>query len=171
MRFSTLSGLLAALTLTAAQAPSLSAYTDAEIRSGDAFQDVADFASAASRANIASRQGRSCTWANASVRREWRTLPQATRKSFTDAVVCLQHLEPQVMTADQARDYPGVHSRYDEYVATHINYTYNIHDTADFFAWHRGFTYFMEQDLRNLCGCESPLLISISYANSIQIPA
>jgi tyrosinase len=37
-------------------------------------------------------------------------------------------------------------------MSRHVNYTYNIHDTADFFAWHRGFVHFFEQDLRNLCG-------------------
>lgn len=56
------------------------------------------------------------------------------------------------MTPAEASSYPGVHSRYDEYVATHINMTYNIHVTADFFQWHRTFIHFWEQDLKNLCG-------------------
>lgn len=166
MRVSTLGGLIAASTLAAAQAPSLSAYTDADILSGDAFRDVSDIASKAMQSNIASRADASCTWATADVRREWRTLPQTTRKSFTDAVTCLQGLPPQSMTASQAAAYPGVHSRFDEYVATHINYTYNIHDTADFFAWHRGFTYFMEQDLKKLCGCKLPRGPSINHADA-----
>lgn len=76
----------------------------------------------------------------------------ATRKNYTDAVTCLQNTPPRVMTAKQAPSYPGVKSRYDEYVATHINYTYNIHDTADFFAWHRTFIHFLEKDLQTLCG-------------------
>lgn len=42
-------------------------------------------------------------------------------------------------------------SRYDEYVATHINYTYNIHETADFLAWHRFFIHSLEQDLIHYC--------------------
>ena len=75
-----------------------------------------------------------------------------SRKSFTDAVTCLQNLPPQSMTSDEASTYPGVKSRHDEYVATHINYTYIIHGTADFFAWHRTFIHFYEQDLKNLCG-------------------
>ncbi|CZT19101.1 related to tyrosinase [Ramularia collo-cygni] len=151
MRFTTLSGLLAASTLAAAQSPSLSAYTNAEIRNGHAFQNISAIASEAMQSNIQSRAKSQCTWNNADVRREWRTLPAATRKSFTDAVICLQKLEPQVMTADLAASHPGVKSRFDEYIATHINYTLHIHDTADFFAWHRGFTHFLEQDLRDLC--------------------
>lgn len=160
MRYLTIGGLVAVATLTAAQAPSLDSYTNAEIRSGDAFQNISDIASETMESNIKSRTSTSCTWNNADVRKEWRTLPAATRKEFTDAVICLQKMEPQVMTADQAADYPGVKSRYDEFVATHINYTYNIHDTADFFAWHRGFTHFMEQDLKVLCGCQSSYGIS-----------
>nr|POE94522.1 tyrosinase-like protein orsc [Quercus suber] len=61
-------------------------------------------------------------------------------------------MKPTVMTAAEAPNYPGVKSRYDEYVATHINYTYNIHDTADFFSWHRTFIHFLEKDLQTLCG-------------------
>ncbi|EME47601.1 hypothetical protein DOTSEDRAFT_166790 [Dothistroma septosporum NZE10] len=104
------------------------------------------------RSNIGSRANAQCTYDNAHVRREWRTLPRATRKSFTDAVVCLQSMKPQIMTTAQAHQYAGVKSRWDEFVATHINYTMNIHDTADFFAWHRAFVSYLEEDLRTLCG-------------------
>lgn len=152
MLFPILGGLAAVSAFTAAQAPSLSSYTDAEILSGAAFQNISDIASETMQSNIGSNPA--CTYDNADVRKEWRTLPKATRKEFTDAVICLQKMKPQSMTADEAADYPGVHSRFDEYVATHINYTYNIHDTADFFAWHRAFTHFMEQDLKTLCGCK-----------------
>lgn len=79
-------------------------------------------------------------------------MPQAARISFTDAVTCLQNLPPQVMTAEEAPLYPGVKSRYDEYLATHINYTLVIHFTADFLAWHRFFIHSFEQDLKNHCG-------------------
>lgn len=79
-------------------------------------------------------------------------MTKANRKSYTDAVTCLQNLAPQRMTAAQAAQYPGVKSRYDEYIATHINYTLSIHFTADFLAWHRYFIHNYEQDLKNLCG-------------------
>lgn len=74
------------------------------------------------------------------------------RKNFTDSVICLQTLPPQVMTEEEAPSYPGIRTRYDEYLATHINLTLFIHDTADFLAWHRFYIHSFEQDLRNLCG-------------------
>lgn len=104
-----------------------------------------------------------------------RQMSQELRKGFTNAVTCLQNLPPQRMTADEASTYPGVKSRYDEcvelfqvlfgfcsliatrYVATHINYTLNIHDTADFLAWHRGYIHYLEQDLQNLCDYQGKL--------------
>lgn len=79
-------------------------------------------------------------------------MSEAQRKSYTDAVTCLQNMPPQVMTAAEAPSYPGVKSRHDEYVATHINYTLVIHGTADFLAWHRFFIHSYEQDLKNHCG-------------------
>jgi len=136
-----------------AQAPSTSDYTSAEVADGTAFNNVSGIALRNLQYNLASRaQNTSCTYASADVRQEWRELDQTTRKSFTDAVTCLINMPPTHMTAAEAPDYPGVKSRQDEYVATHINYTYNIHDTADFLAWHRTFIHFWEQDLKNLCG-------------------
>lgn len=108
MRFATLASLASTATLAAAQAPSMNDYSAADIASGAAFQDIWDIANDNMRSNIGSRTKAQCTYENAKVRREWRTLPQATRKSFTDAVVCLQNMDPQVMTAAQAAQYPGV---------------------------------------------------------------
>lgn len=154
MHFSTTVVGLATAALTAAQAPSINDFTAAQIANGEAFRNISTYADETMQSNIAGRANAQCTYENASVRREWRTLPEATRKSFTDAVTCLQNHAPTHMTNLEGPNYPGVKSRFDEYVATHINYTLNIHDTADFFAWHRAFTYFLEQDLINLCGYE-----------------
>lgn len=57
--------------------------------------------------------------------------------------------------AAQASTYPGIRSRYDEYVATHINLTDVIHFTANFHAWHRYFIHAYETDLRTYCGYNS----------------
>lgn len=84
-------------------------------------------------------------------------MSNSMRKEYTDAVTCLQNTAPQVMTADEASSYPGVKSRYDEYVATHTNYTYHIHETADFLAWHRFYIHSFEQDLKSLCGYSGAL--------------
>lgn len=87
-------------------------------------------------------------------------MSKAARKSFTDAITCLQALPPQVMTADEAPSYPGVKSRFDEYLATHINYTLSIHFTADFLAWHRFYIHSFEQDLKNHCGYTGHLYVN-----------
>ncbi|EME86657.1 uncharacterized protein MYCFIDRAFT_210572 [Pseudocercospora fijiensis CIRAD86] len=152
MRFNTFTSLATLAALAAAQAPSIKQYTTSQLSSGAAWRNISDIAHETMRSNVGSRQNAACTYDNANVRKEWRTLSRETRKSFTDAVICLQEMKPQVMTSAQAADYPGVKSRFDEYVATHINYTLNIHDTADFFAWHRTFIHYLEQDLKKLCG-------------------
>jgi tyrosinase len=113
-----LPSLLSIATLAAAQSPNIDTFSQAEIANGEAFQNVSDLADQRMRENIGGRASPPCTYANADIRKEWRTLPRATRKSFTDAVICLQKMEPQVMTAGQAAAYPGVKSRFDEYVAT-----------------------------------------------------
>lgn len=84
-------------------------------------------------------------------------MSKVSRKAFTDAITCLQSTRPRYMKAYEAARYPGIKSRFDEYVATHINYTYNIHMTADFFAWHRFFIFQLEQDLHTSCGYNGTL--------------
>lgn len=60
------------------------------------------------------------------IRREFRDMSKEDRKSFTDAATCLMNTPPQHMRTDQAADYPGIKTRHDEYVATHINMTMRI---------------------------------------------
>lgn len=48
--------------------------------------------------------------------------------------------------------YPGAKTRYDDFVAVHINQTLSIHGTGNFLGWHRYFVYTYEQALRNECG-------------------
>lgn len=47
---------------------------------------------------------------------------------------------------------PGAKSRYDDFVAVHINQTLTIHGTGNFLSWHRYFTYTYEKALREECG-------------------
>ncbi|KAK4955783.1 hypothetical protein LTR10_006722 [Elasticomyces elasticus] len=139
--------------VSGAEAPKTSDYTASEIADGTAFNNVSRMALENMQWNTYHRNSTAnCTYETADRRQEWRTLDPATRKSFTNAATCLMKLPPTHMTAADAPFYPGVKSRYDEYVATHINYTLQVHDTADFFAWHRTFIHFWEQDLKDLCG-------------------
>jgi tyrosinase len=125
--------------------PKLEDYSIAEIESGDALEKVSQVAT--HRLQERPQNG-TCTFENARVRTEFRKMSNQDRKSFTDAIMCLK----QVPTTADATAYPGVKSRYDEYVATHINMTMSIHVTADFLAWHRNFIWEWENDLINTCG-------------------
>lgn len=113
-------------------------------------------------------QSPQCTQQNMAVRKEWYgTLeirfaepesPKLTlargdmlpveRANYTKAVLCLQGQPSQLDPAV----YPGAKSRYDDFVAVHINMTMKIHLNAVFLSWHRNFVYLYEQALVNECG-------------------
>ncbi|KAK1761507.1 hypothetical protein QBC47DRAFT_429064 [Echria macrotheca] len=88
-----------------------------------------------------------CTVENAARRREWGSLSGAERIAYTNAVKCLMSLPSQL----DAVDAPGAKSRYDDFVAIHINQTLSIHGTANFLSWHRLFVWVYEQTLRAEC--------------------
>ncbi|THY32902.1 Di-copper centre-containing protein [Aureobasidium pullulans] len=158
MHFKTSVAALASISaLAAAQAPSIDQWTQQEINNGTAWTEVTQIASENQIYNLGTRGDVSCQYGNAKVRKEFRHMSNADRKAFTDAATCLMKTPPQHMRADQAKNYPGVKSRHDEYVATHINMTMNIHATADFLAWHRNFIWHYESDLKTLCGYEGTL--------------
>ncbi|OJJ08125.1 hypothetical protein ASPVEDRAFT_179295 [Aspergillus versicolor CBS 583.65] len=89
-----------------------------------------------------------CTPHTASVRREWGTLSKQERKEYIDAVVCLTQSPSKIDPALA----PGARTRYDDFVAIHINQTLRIHTTGNFLTWHRYFTWAYEHALRNECG-------------------
>ncbi|KAF2767175.1 Di-copper centre-containing protein, partial [Teratosphaeria nubilosa] len=70
------------------------------------------------------------------------------RIAYTNAVRCLQS-KPAKSDPSWA---PGAKSRYDDWVATHINQTRTIHFTGTFSAWHRWAVWEFEQSLRRECG-------------------
>jgi len=104
--------------------PVLSDFTNAQIQSGDAWNNVSSLALERMQQDINNRTNQACSFDNARVRTEFRSMSNADRKSLTDAFTCLQNKAPQVMTESESGSYPGVKSRYDEFVATHINMTY-----------------------------------------------
>ncbi|RDW57779.1 tyrosinase [Coleophoma crateriformis] len=95
----------------------------------------------------------SCHLSNASVRREWSTLSNQEREDYNNAVLCLMSKPSQLDSAEV----PGAKTRYDDYVAVHINQTLTIHGTTSFLSWHRYFIHNFEQDLKNLCGFQGSL--------------
>jgi tyrosinase len=63
-------------------------------------------------------------------------------------VLCLSSKPSKL---DSAK-YPGAKTRYDDFVAVHINQTLSVHMTGSFLSWHRYFTWSYEQALRTECG-------------------
>ncbi|KAB8231515.1 tyrosinase family protein [Aspergillus alliaceus] len=115
------------------------------------LDQLADFAYNITTDNIAggseNKRG-GCTLQNLRVRRDWRTFSTLQKKAYINSVLCLQNL-PSRTPAHVA---PGAKTRYDDFVATHINQTQIIHYTGTFLAWHRYFIYEFEQALRDECG-------------------
>ncbi|KAH6656064.1 hypothetical protein BKA67DRAFT_562558 [Truncatella angustata] len=89
-----------------------------------------------------------CSIDKISIRREYSTLSNDEKLSYTKAVKCLM-AKPGQTPAELA---PGVRSRYDDFVATHINQTWSIHACGAFLSWHRYYIWTFEQTLRNECG-------------------
>lgn len=116
--------------LASAQAPSIDQWTQSEIDNGTAWREVTQIAKDNQLYNLGTRQNSPCQWGTMNIRKEFRDMSKEDRKSFTDAATCLMNTPPQRMRSDQAANYPGVKSRHDEYVATHINMTMHIHATA-----------------------------------------
>ncbi|KAI0132820.1 hypothetical protein BJ170DRAFT_615493 [Xylariales sp. AK1849] len=89
-----------------------------------------------------------CSLSTAVRRHEWGDLSLQQRKDYIDAVLCLQSLpaksDPTVV--------PGARSRFDDFVAVHIQMSGSIHATANFLTWHRYFTWTYEKALREECG-------------------
>ncbi|KAJ5856971.1 hypothetical protein N7455_007865 [Penicillium solitum] len=91
---------------------------------------------------------RLCGTHNTAVRKEWGELKKAERIDYIDAVLCMQE-KPQQLSR---KEYPGVQNRFDDFVATHINYTLNVHLSGLFLPWHRHFLWLWETALRDECG-------------------
>ncbi|OIW22959.1 Di-copper centre-containing protein [Coniochaeta ligniaria NRRL 30616] len=148
MMFSPLRTSTALLLLSAISAP-VTGYTPASTAETDVLAALA----AGKLALYYTQQRRagnhtSCTLENVAVRREWSTLSSSDRIAYTNAVNCLMS-KPSLNNASEV---PGAKSRFDDFVAVHINQTLFIHGTANFLSWHRFFTWTYEQALRNECG-------------------
>ncbi|KAK8852237.1 Di-copper centre-containing protein [Apiospora arundinis] len=107
----------------------------------------------------------SCNPETAAVRREYSTLSNEEKLDYTRAVQCLM-AKPAITPVDKV---PGVRSRYDDIVATHINQTRTIHRSGSFLAWHRHYVWTFEQALRDECGYKG-YLPYWSWAKSSQDP-
>lgn len=91
---------------------------------------------------------RHCSIQNAVVRKDWDVMSRNERKAYTSAVQCLIKAPSQ---SDPVQ-VPGARTRYDDFVAQHINQTLSIHVTGNFLSWHRYFVWGYEEALREECG-------------------
>ncbi|KAI0146499.1 hypothetical protein BJ166DRAFT_502310 [Pestalotiopsis sp. NC0098] len=112
------------------------------------FYELLAEASANQAAFLATNSSSNCTSETMVVRKPWGSMAEADRKAYTDAVTCLQSLPAQT-PSDLV---PGAKSRYDDFVAAHMNQTLTIHYTGNFLSWHRWFVWSYEQALKEECG-------------------
>jgi len=70
------------------------------------------------------------------------------RTDFINATLCLMKTPPKA-----PKDlFPGVRSRYEDFMAYHMTYAGNLHDTIGLFPAHKYFILAYETALRNECG-------------------
>lgn len=67
-----------------------------------------------------------CTKRNLRVRQNWKAFSPREKKAYINSVLCLQRLPARTPSGLA----PGAKTRYDDFVATHINQTLQIHYTA-----------------------------------------
>ncbi|KAF3769926.1 hypothetical protein M406DRAFT_36019 [Cryphonectria parasitica EP155] len=89
-----------------------------------------------------------CSPEKVAVRKDYIELTEAEKLDYTSAVSCLM-ASPALTPISEAA---GVRSRYDDFVATHVNQTDYIHITGNFVYWHRMFIWNFEKALRDECG-------------------
>ncbi|KAK8016566.1 hypothetical protein PG993_014755 [Apiospora rasikravindrae] len=113
---------------------------------GDAVYDL--WAKGLSALDAQLDKSPTCTRANLQVRKDWGDLTDGEKKAYITAVQCLTSAPSKL----NPTNYPGAKTRFDDFVAVHINQTMSIHGTGSFLSWHRYFTWAYEQALRNECG-------------------
>lgn len=86
------------------------------------------------------------------------TLSKSERLAYIDAVKCLQSTPAK----SPKSVVPGAKTRFDDFVATHINQTNTIHYTGSFLSWHRYFVWLYERALQTECGYEGTQPVSVS---------
>ncbi|KAF9457315.1 hypothetical protein BDZ94DRAFT_1314333 [Collybia nuda] len=88
------------------------------------------------------------TCTNPIVRKEWRNLSNPEKSAYLNAVKCLQS-KPAITPTSVA---PGVVSRFEDLIVTHIQQTFSIHFVGHFLPWHRYMVAVYEKALRDECG-------------------
>lgn len=111
-------------------------------------EEVLQLLQDAESSDNAKRAPGACTLAKATIRKDWAAMCPKERKKYIEAVKCFQS-KPSISDPNWA---PGARSRFDDFVAIHIDKTREIHGTGNFLTWHRHFTWAYEQALKKECG-------------------
>ncbi|KAF1994200.1 Di-copper centre-containing protein [Amniculicola lignicola CBS 123094] len=91
---------------------------------------------------------RVCNHRTVAVRKEWRTMKPNERKKYIKAVQCMAKRKSHA----NKKKVPGARNRLDDFVASHLIESNQIHFNGHLFAWHRHFVWLYETALRNECG-------------------
>ncbi|KAL8951513.1 MAG: hypothetical protein Q9222_002516 [Ikaeria aurantiellina] len=89
-----------------------------------------------------------CTSRQLSYRREWGSLSKRERREYIQAVQCIR----QKPARSSNTTVPGARTRYDDWLATHIINTLQVHFSGLFFQYHRHATWTYEKALQEECG-------------------
>lgn len=116
MRFTSATAAASLLTAAAAFTPATTAGTDKLAAEG--LNNLAHY-------EAKDHPPQQCNTTSGYVRREWDTLSTEEKTEYISAVLCLQS-KPSISGSIA----PGAKSRYDDFVATHINQTLTIHGTV-----------------------------------------
>ncbi|KAH6911013.1 hypothetical protein BKA70DRAFT_1146360 [Coprinopsis sp. MPI-PUGE-AT-0042] len=107
-----------------------------------------------------------CSIGRASVRKDWYYMSKKERKDYISAVQCITKLPPH----SDPNEVPGAKTRYDDFVAQHINQTFTSHGTGNFLGFHRYYIYGYEKALREECGYQGsqPYWNWFAYQNNLK---
>jgi hypothetical protein len=88
------------------------------------------------------------------------------RKDYIKAVQCLRDL-PSKSDKSWA---PAAKTRFDDFVAIHVNLTMSIHGNGLFLTWHRYFVFAYERALRDECGYQGYQPVSLDPFDCMPVP-
>lgn len=114
--------------LTKAALPTPTAASSSSVEAAAQLAQLSKVALGVSMEDLARKQQTrhqrgGCTAQNVRVRRNWREFSRREKKDWISSVLCLQGQRPRTPSPKA----PGARTRYDDFVATHINQTMYIH--------------------------------------------
>ena len=146
-----IAALLTASSLyTFASAISPNSYKPPTSASSDPTIAYAQLQDLIAHANTITRARASCPPDKIQVRRKWEVLSSEERIAYSSAMRCMQ-----LLPANSPSSWgPGVKSRFDDFVASHIVQALDVHFSGTFLGYHRWIIAEFERAMREECGFE-----------------